>query len=189
MLLALLHIGLVRHTVMSMFFSTQLAFPDRDSPSVVVPFRLIDAEKRASCSCVRPDPSNQPPHGPKPRRMVSFASPSSNTRSEVMIFVICDSRSTRPPAPDTACGIQLHCQLSCQKLQRSSRLRPNHGDARTCVALGFLCVRLRSQGGLALRTRADVVPAFAGQQGEDRTREKTPTPAIHTERGTKRGCR
>ena len=75
--------------------------PDRDSPTVVISFRLIDA-KRASCSSDRPDPSGQPSHGPKPHRVVSFASPSSNTRSEVMISVASDSRSSRPLALDTA---------------------------------------------------------------------------------------
>ena len=60
----------------------------------------IDA-KKASCSCVRPDPSGQHSHGPKPHRMVSFASPSSDTRSEVMVFAASDSRSPRTLAPDT----------------------------------------------------------------------------------------
>ena len=80
--------------------SNQLALPGRDSPSVVVPLRLIDA-KRATCSCVPPGPSGQPSHGPKPHRVVSIASPSSNTRSEVMVFAASHSCSPRPLAPGT----------------------------------------------------------------------------------------
>ena len=134
MLLALLDIGPLRQTVMSIIVSKQLSVPtesrhalsfrsgcstppcqrlascDVSSVCTRISFRRlscavrlhgIDA-KRASCSWVRPDPSGQPSHGPKPHRMVSFASQSSNTRSEVMIFVASDSRSPRPLAPDTA---------------------------------------------------------------------------------------
>ena len=71
MLSVLLHVGLTRHMVMNVTISNQLAFPGRDSSSVVVPFRPIDAlrssalfvqdcRQKASCSCVRTNPSGHP---------------------------------------------------------------------------------------------------------------------------------
>ena len=130
--LALLHIGPLRHTVMSIIVSNQVSsrhvskvvlscnqlwrsvsanrrlrfralLLQTSQASAPISFRRlswvlrlygIDA-RRASCSCVRPDPSGQPSHGSKPH---PFASPSSNTRSEVMVLAASDIRSPRPLA-------------------------------------------------------------------------------------------